>query len=189
MQTKAANMAQVAKTQSQNKITNIISKATRRKLVLAHHQLYRAFFLKGLLSGMTIGGASYNAFRIIKAKLSTMDQNNPVTKFLIRLTARKSKRLSKRIMPSRQRDAQIALIPEQREKLTKKIPNWINKSLTIINTISAQYKQNTQSVAMNAPAQTELPTITEHKNRILGFLSVVADARAFALRHQQQQSK
>ena len=165
------NMAQVAKTQKTKK-KHIISKEDCKKLAIAHYQLYRAMFLKGLLSGMSIGAASRNAFQFIKAKLSTMDKNNPVTKFLIRVNKRLSKRISKRVMTSRNRDDRVAFTPQEQKKILVKIPQWTTKSLTVFNTLSAKYKPKQKIVAKPAQQTKDLPTVEHYKKQLLGVTSI-----------------
>ena len=171
MQNKTNNMAQVAKTQ-QNKSKHTLPKSVRKKLALAHFQMYRAIFLKGLLSGMTIGAASHNASQFIKAKLSTMDANNPVTKFLIRIHKHRARRIAKRIMTSKNRDAVVAFMPENRAKFEAKIPQWINKAITVFNTLSTKYKPNTKPVTKAASQTTELKTVKDIKQQTMDMYSL-----------------
>ena len=170
-----STMAQVAKTQPKKK--NAISRADRKKLVIAHYQMYRAMFYKCLISGLSIGASSHSAFRYVEAKLSTMDRNNPVTKFLLRLNKHRSKRIAKRIMPSRNRDARIGFMPYQQKNMELSIPKWINKSLNVFNTLAERYKQNTTK------------TTQKNNKHILDFLTVVADPRAFVVNQQNQHGK
>ena len=165
-------MAQVAKTQKPKK-KHIIPKSDRKKLAIAYYQLYRAMFLKGLLSRMTIGAASYNAFQFISAKLSTMDKSNPVTKFLIRVNERRSKRIAKRIMTSSNRNANVSFTSENSQKLESKIPQWINKTLATFNTLSAKYKPMAKRVTKPVQQSTDLPTVAHYKKQLSGVTSIV----------------
>jgi len=178
------NMAQVAKTQKTKK-KHIISKEDCKKLAIAHYQLYRAMFLKGLLSGMSIGAASHNAFQFIKAKLSTMDKNNPVTKFLIRVNKHLSKRITKRVMTSRNRDDHVVFIPQEQKKILVKIPQWTTKSLTVFNTLSAKYKPKQKIVAKPAQQTKDLPTVKEYKNKLLGITTIAG----VLIQHQRENVK
>jgi len=172
MQKSTNNMAQVAKTQKPKK-KHIIPKSDRKKLAIAYYQLYRAMFLKGLLSRMTIGAASYNAFQFINAKLSTMDKSNPVTKFLIRINKHRSKRIAKRIMTSSNRNATVLFTPDNRKKLEFQFPQWTNKSLATFNRLSMQYKPKQQNIVKPVQQSKDLPTVELYKKQLLGVTSIV----------------
>ena len=142
MQEKAKhNMAKVAKTQRKKKKKSIISLDNRKKIVRAYYTLYRAFLVKNLLSGMTLGAASHNALQLVRAKIATMDKTNPVTKYLLRINKRHTRRMAKRIMTSKYRDARAVAKPDVRAKLTQKIPQWVKSALNTFSTVSALYKQ------------------------------------------------
>lgn len=172
MQKSTNNMAQVAKTQKPKK-KYIIPKSDRKKLAIAYFQLYRAMFLKGLLSRMTIGAASYNAFQFINAKLSTMDKSNPVTKFLIRINKHRSKRIAKRIMTSSNRNATVLFAPDNRKKIEFQIPQWMNKTLATFNTLSTKYKPMAKRVTKPVQQSTDLPTVAHYKKQLSGVTSIV----------------
>ena len=146
MQEATNNMATVAKTQNQTKKQPIISKENRKKIARAYYQLYRAFLLRNLLSGMTLGAASHNAVQLVRAKIATMDKNNPATKYLLRLNSRHSKRIAKRVMTSKYRDAVPNIKPEERAKLAAFVSKKFNDAMAVFNTMSAQYKTKKQMV-------------------------------------------
>ena len=152
MQTQANNMATVAKTQSKTKKKPIISKENRREIARAYYQLYRAFLLKNLLAGMTLGAASHNALQLMRAKIASMDNNNPVTIYLKHIHARHSRRVAKRIMTSKYRDAHATTNAGTRARLTAMIPKWTQTALDTLNKMSAQYQQKT--IAKAAPVKT-----------------------------------
>ena len=137
------NMAQNAKTQNKAKPQPIISRPDCKKIVLAYYQLYRAFLLKNLLAGMTLGAASHNAMQLIRAKIKTMNNKNPVTMYLTRINARHTRRVTKRIMTSPHRDARATATPNDRARLLAIIATNINKSLNTFNMMTAQYKNKT----------------------------------------------
>ena len=154
MQTKMQNnMATVAKTQRGNKKNKSgIAIEHRKKIVRAYYQLYRVFVLKNLLSGMTLGAASHNAMLLVRSKISSMDKNNPVTKYLLRINARHAKRVAKRIMTGKYSNAHATATPETRAKITKQMPKWLAFSLNTFSNMSALYKPKT--VAKQAPTNT-----------------------------------
>lgn len=164
MQTKT-NMAKVAKTQLKAKKQSVISLDNRKKLVRAYYQLYRVFVLKNLLSGMTLGAASHNAMQLVRAKLSTMDAANPVTKYLLRINARHSKRVAKRIMTGRFRNARATAKPETRAKITVLMPKWLQFSLNTFTTMSALYKPKTTTKPQEKVAQK--PNMQQNQNMML----------------------
>lgn len=166
------NMAQVAKTQKPKK-KNIIPKSDRKKLAIAYCQLYRAMFLKALLSRKTIGAASYSAFQFINAKLSTMDKDNPATRFLLRANKRRSKRLAKRVMTSSNRNANVLFTTENRQKLELKIPQWTNNALNVFAAMSEKYKPLAKTTAKPAQQSQDLPTVEHYKKQLLGVTSIV----------------
>ncbi|MBP5707914.1 MAG: hypothetical protein J6W79_02880 [Alphaproteobacteria bacterium] len=193
MQTVKNNMAQVAKTQKPKKKRKMImSPADFKKLKDAHHKLYTALFRRELLAGKTIGAASHNAFELIKAKIKTMDRG-PVRRMLNFINAVSSRRTKKRIMPSKNRDAIVSFMPEKRREFAAKIPQDISNALGVINTLSTQYKPKQKTVTKPATQpmtkQNELPTIKQNKRILLEFISVVADARAFATAHNRQNQR
>ncbi|MBO7642560.1 MAG: hypothetical protein J6S74_00270 [Alphaproteobacteria bacterium] len=197
MQTVKNNMAQVAKTQKpKNKRKMIMSPADFTKLKQAHAKLYAALFRRELLAGKTIGAASHNAFEIIKAKIKTMDRG-PVRRMLNFINAVSSRRTKKRIMPSKNRDAVVAFMPEKRREFVAKIPQDISNALGVINTLSAQYKPKQKSVAKPAqkpvtqPVQKPAkPNIQKQSKRILSkFVLLIADPRAFATAHGPQHER
>ena len=177
------NMAQVAKTQKRKRKI-IISKADWEKLKDAHFQLYSALFYRELLSGKTIGAASHNAFEFIKAKLKSMN-NGPIKRFLAVIHFVRSKETKRRIMPSKNRDALVAFIPEQQKKFEAKIPTDISNALNIINTLSSKYKPVTKSVAKSAQQPKDLPTIEHYKKQLSGVTSVVG----ILVQHKQNNGK
>ncbi|MBR2286097.1 MAG: hypothetical protein IJ866_01405 [Alphaproteobacteria bacterium] len=167
------NMANIAKTQTQkttkSKKQPVISRENRKKIARAYYQLYRVFLLKNLLAGMTLGAASHNAMQLVRAKIATMDKANPVTKYLLRINARHSKRVAKRIMTNKYRDARATATPETRAKIAKLMPKWLAFSLNTFNTMSALYKPKTiakpaptKTVAKPAP-QVQRPTLLQIK--------------------------
>ncbi|MBO4626252.1 MAG: hypothetical protein J5679_03215 [Alphaproteobacteria bacterium] len=174
MQNNANNMAQVAKTQKPKKKKHIISRSDRKRLAVAHFQMYRAMFLKGILSGMTIGAASHNAFQFINAKLSTMDRNNPVTKFLLRINKHRSKRIAKRVMTSRNRDAQVAFMPEQQQKIQAKIPQWTSKALFVFNTLLQRYQMLAKNAAKPAQHSQNSPATEYKKKQFAGATTIIS---------------
>ena len=144
------NMATVAKTHQSGKKQHVISLENRKQIARAYYQLYRVFLLKNLLSGMTLGVASYNAMQMVRAKIATMDKNNPVTKYLLRINARHSKRVAKRIMTGKYRDARATATPETRTKINKLMPQWLAFSLNTFATMSARYKLKSQTATKTA---------------------------------------
>ena len=159
------NMAKVAKTQGKAKKQHIISLDNRKKLVRAYYQLYRVFVLKNLLSGMTLGAASHNAMQLVRAKLSTMDKANPVTKYLLRINARHSKRVAKRIMTGKFRNARATAKPETRAKMTAMMPKWLQFSMNTFATMSALYKPKTVVKAQEKVAPK--PNMQQNQNMML----------------------
>lgn len=166
MQTKTNNMATVAKTQTKKKKKSIVSKENRKKIIVAYYQLYRAFLLKNLMSGMTLGAASHNALQLLQSKISTMDKANPVTKLLMRVHKHHSKRVAKRVMTSKYRDARAIVKPEQRAKLTATVMNLIRTSLGVFNSMSAQYKPK-QKVKVAAKQQVAPKPVQQKQNMVL----------------------
>lgn len=136
-------MATNAKTQTNGKKKSVVSLAHRQNIVHAYYQFYRAFLLKNLLSGMTLGAASHNAMQLVRAKIATMDKNNPVTKYLVRINARHAKRIAKRIMTNKYRDARATTTPETRARLNKLIPTWTRSALLVFGTMTTTYKPKT----------------------------------------------
>ena len=178
---KKINMAQVAKTQkTKKKKQHIISAENRKKLIIAHHQLYHAMFLRGLSMGMSIGAASHTAMQFVRTKISTMDKANPVTKFLLRVNKRSAKHIAKRIMLNKHRDMPVTFASEQRKKVEARVPQWTNSALKTFNTIAAQYKPKQKVVAKTAPVKQpgDLPTIAEQKKRVVGVITMVGLIRA-----------
>ena len=97
-------------------------------------------------------------------------------------------------MPSKNRDAVVAFMPEKRREFAAKVPQDISNALGVINTLSAQYKQKQKTVAKPVAKQpmakqTELPTVKQNKHVLMEFISVVADARAFAAAHRRMHSR
>lgn len=180
------NMATSAKTQNKKKKKSIISLSDRKKLVIAHYQMYRAFLLKNLMSGMTLGEASYKALQLVRAKLATMDKNNHVTKFLIRINKRRSKRIAKRIIPTKNRDARIIMILGQREKAVKEFPKLVTNALNTINTISARYKPKAKTITKPMQKPQQIASVTQKRPRLVNILAMFADPRAYALQQQRQ---
>ena len=175
------NMAQVAKTQkAKQKKQHIISAENRKKLIIAHHQLYHAMFLRGLSLGMSIGAASHSAMQFVRTKISTMDKENPVTKFLLRVNKRSAKYIAKRIMLNKNRDIPVAFTSEQRKKVEARAPQWTNNALKTFNTLATQYKPKQKVVAKPTPVKKpgELPTIAEQKKRVVGVITMVGLIRA-----------
>ena len=171
------NMATVAKTQrgTKNK-KSVISLENRKKIVRAYYQLYRVFLLKNLLSGMTLGAASHNAMQLVRAKLSTMDKNNPVTKYLLRINARHSKRVAKRIMTGKYSNAHATAKQETRAKIAKLMPQWLAFSLNTFATMSAMYKPKT--VAVQKPTNTVAKPATVQHPSILLQIQIAKRQRA-----------
>ena len=228
MQNMQNNMAQVAKTQKpKKKRKQIMSPAAFKQLKQAHQKLYTALFRRELLAGKTIGAASHSAFEFIKAKIKTMDRG-PVRRVLNFINVISSRRTKKRIMPSKNRDAMVAFMPEKRQLFASKIPHDISSALGVINTLSAQYKPKQKTitkptqpviepvakpitepvikpitqplaqpvakpavepVAKPVAEQTELATIKQKKHILVEFMSVVADARAFAAIYHRQHNR
>lgn len=155
MQTKT-NMAKIAKTQTKAKKKSVISIEHRKNIVRAYYQLYRAFVIKNLLAGMTLGAASHNAMQLVRAKLSTMDKNNPVTKYLVRIHTRHARRVAKRIMTGKYRNARATAKPETWAKIVANMPKWIMAGLNTFAAMSALYKPKQQTVA---PKQAAKPNI------------------------------
>ena len=173
---KKINMAQVAKTQkTKKKKQHIISAENRKKLIIAHHQLYRAMFLRGLMSGMTIGAASFNALQFVRTKISTMDKANPVTKFLLRVNKRATKHISKRVMMNKNRDIKLVFTPEQRKKVEAKIPQWMNKAFNVFGKFASQYKPKQKVATKVAPAKqpTQMPSVAKQKQNVMGVVAMV----------------
>ena len=163
---KQINMATIAKTQSGKKKKSVITLEHRKHIVRAYYQLYRVFVLKNLLSGMTLGAASHNAMQLVRAKLSTMDKNNPVTKYLLRINARHSKRVAKRVMTGKYSNAHATATPETRAKINALMPKWIAFSLNTFTTMSALYKPKEkmqQQVAAKHNAQQKLMLLIKMK--------------------------
>ena len=160
-----SNMATVAKTQTKRKKRPIISRENRRKVARAYYQMYSAFVLQGLLAGKTLGASSHNAILLIRAKLATMDKNNPVTKYLLRISSRHAKRIAKRIMTSKYRDAHAISTPDVRAKISAQIPKLVNSSLKTFVTISARY-QTREKVATTKSAPKPTPVATKPTIRI-----------------------
>ena len=156
MQKKAQNnMATVAKTQGKKKKKTIISRENRKKIIIAYYQMFSAFVLQNLMSGITLGAALHKSLQLIRAKLATMDKANPVTKMLLRLNKRHSKRIAKFVMTSKYRNATAKIKPEQRAKISAKIATMFKSANAVFNAMSAQYKpkQNTKPVQQkNAPS-------------------------------------
>jgi hypothetical protein len=146
MQTVKNNMAQVAKTQKPKKKRKMImSPAAFKQLKQAHQKLYTALFRRELLAGKTIGAASHSAFEFIKAKIKTMDRG-PVRRVLNFINVISSRRTKKRIMPSKNRDAMVAFMPEKRQLFASKIPHDISSALGVINMLSAQHKPKQKTI-------------------------------------------
>ena len=103
---------------------------------------------------MTLGTASHNAMQMVRAKLSTMDKANPVTKYLLRINARHAKRVAKRVMTGKYRNARATAKPETRAKINTLMPKWLAFSLTTFASMSALYKPKmaTNAKAMQTPA-------------------------------------
>jgi glutamine synthetase adenylyltransferase len=152
---KQNTMAKAVKTQ-RGKKKSPVSNEHRKKIVRAYYQLYRVFVLKNLLSGMTLGAASHNAMQLVRAKISTMDKNNPVTKYLMRINARHAKRVAKRAMTSKYRNARATTKPETRARITKLMPKWMAFSLNTFATMSALYKPKTNANTTVIPKQATL---------------------------------
>ena len=173
---KKINMAQVAKTQkTKKKKQHIISAENRKKLIIAHHQLYRAMFLRGLMSGMTIGAASFNALQFVRTKISTMDKANPVTKFLLRVNKRATKHISKRVMLNKNRDIKLVFTPEQRKKVEAIIPQWMKKAFNVFGKIASQYKPKQKVAAKTAPTKQPIqkPSVATQKQNVMGVITMV----------------
>lgn len=134
---------------AQNNIKKRKAKSTtkRRTLARAYYQMYRAFLLRNLLSGMTLGAASHSAIQLMRAKISTMDKNNPIVKKLIRISARHAKLAAKHIMTSKHRDARVIAKPDQRAKMMATISNMINSGTKIIGAMVAQHKPKPAPIA------------------------------------------
>ena len=145
MQANMNNMAKVAKTQTKKK--NNAAKSKRRAVARAYYQIYRAFLLRNLVSGMTLGAASHNALMLVRAKIATMDKNNPVVKMLVRINTRHSKRAAKHIMTSKYRDAHMIIKPGQREKVMASVSRVINSANAKLNAMLAMYKPKPAPVA------------------------------------------
>ena len=152
MQAQTNNMAKVAKTQNKNKKQSLISKEDRRKLSRAYYQMYKAFLLNNLLLGMTLGAASHNAIQLVRTKLSTMDRNNPVTEYLLRIHSHHSRHVAKKVMTSKYRDFHATATPETRAKINTRMPMWTKFSLDIFNNMSEKYKPRVS--AKQKPLQT-----------------------------------
>ena len=141
MQAKSQNnMATSAKTQTKKKKQSVIPLADRKKIAQAYYQFYHAFLLKNLLSGMTLGAASHNAMQMVRAKIATLDKDSPVAKYLLHINARHAKRVAKRIMTGKYRDARAIASPETRAKLNTILPKLIQSATNTFNTMSARYK-------------------------------------------------
>ena len=151
MQDKTNNMAQVAKTQKPRKKT-IIPLQHRKYLLRAYYRLYDAFGLQNLAKGMTWGASAHTATQMVRAKLATMDKDNPVTKFLLRVHARHSKRMAKRAMTSPARNTRFPAPQEVIDKVNNAITTAINQSLSRIGKLSAIYAKHNQNTAVK-PAQ------------------------------------
>ena len=149
MQEKAQNnMAKVAKTQkNKKKKKSPISKENQNKILRAYIMLYNAFSQKNLLSGMTLGAASYNALQLLQAKISAMDKKNPVTKLLRHIHKYHTKVISKHIMTSPFRDMPAKISPEHREKIAKRIPELFKTGNSLLNAMSAFYKPKAKPIS------------------------------------------
>jgi len=163
MQVKSQNnMAQVAKTQTKKKKKSVISRENRKKVAVAYYQMYGAMLLKNIVSGMTLGAALHNAMQLIRAKLSTMDKSNPITRYLLRINARHSKRIAKFVMTSKHRDSRAKLTDDQRAKLSAAAIKLFTSANFVLNTVSAQYKPKQMPTAKKqtfASAQKKIATI------------------------------
>ena len=154
MQEKANNMATGAKTQNKKKKKSIISKENKNKILHAYIALYGVFLLKNLMSGMTLGAASYVALKLLDAKIATMDRQNPVTKLLKRIHKYHTKVVSKHIMTSPYRDMVLNVRPYD---ISKKF----NDATKVLNTMLAQYKpKETMVVEPKIVAMKPTPTKT-----------------------------
>ena len=164
MQTKTNNMATVAKTQGKKKKKSIISKQTKNVILRAYISLYNAFLLRNLLSGMTLGAASHNAVQMVRAKIATMDRNSPVTRYLLRLNSRHSKRIAKRVMTSKYRDTHAFATSVQRAQYSALVSKLVNSAMSTLNTMSAQYqpKSITKPVAVKT-ATKPAPVVSKVK--------------------------
>lgn len=146
MQTKANNMATVAKTRGKKKKKSVISKENRNKILRAYIALYNAFLLKNLMSGQTLGAAAYGALRLLTAKIPTMDKNNPTTKLLKRIHKYHTGVVSKRIMTNPCRDAVPNIRPDERAKLAVFISKKFNEANMVLNAMTARYKPKQKMV-------------------------------------------
>ncbi len=140
------NMARVAKTQGKKKKKTIISKENKNKILRAYISLYNAFLLKNLMSGKTLGAASYSALQLLKAKIATMDKRNPVTKLLLRIHKYHTKVVTKRVMTSKYRDLPMVVRPEERGKLAAFISKKFNEATATLNSMTKQYQPKQKAV-------------------------------------------
>lgn len=148
MQAKSQNnMATSAKTQTKKKKQSVIPLADRKKIAQAYYQFYHAFLLKNLLDGMTLGAASHNAMQMVRAKIATLDKDSPVAKYLLHINARHAKRVAKRIMTGKYRDAPAIASPETRAKVNAFITKNFAEANKTLNTMAAQYKPKTPAKA------------------------------------------
>ena len=157
MQTKTNNMAKVAKNQTKKK--NTAAKSKRQTVAWAYYQIYRAFLLRNLLSGMTLGAASHNALQLVRAKISTMDKNNSVVKMLLRINARHSKRAAKHIMTSKYRNARMIVKPGQHERVMAAALRVVNSAMAKLNAMMAMYKPKPTPVATKVQPVTMPPNM------------------------------
>ena len=162
MQEKANNMATVAKTQAKKKKKSPITRENQNKILRAYIALYNAFLLQNLMSGKTLGAASYAALQLLNAKIATMDKRNPVTKLLRRIHRYHSKRITKLIMTSKHRDARATVRPEQRAKLNSFIAKKFAEANKTLNAMTAQYKPKTVAKA----PQTQKPQLVAATVRV-----------------------
>lgn len=152
MQVNQNNMATGAKTIKQPRKKSIIPLRHRKYILNAYYRLYNAFGLKSLAVGNTLGASSHEAIQLVRAKLATMDQSNPVTKFLLRVHARHSKRVAKRSMTSKYRNERSPAPQEMRTKIIATLAAVVNESLARIGKLSAIYAKHNQNMAVK-PAQ------------------------------------
>ena len=149
MQAKTNNMATVAKTQKKKK-KSPITRENRNKILRAYIALYNVFLLQNLMTGKTLGAASYVALQLLTAKIATMDRVNPVTKLLRRIHKYHSKKITKLIMTSKHRDARATVRLEQRAKLNSFITKKFAEANKTLNAMTAQYKPKTVAKAPQA---------------------------------------
>ncbi len=186
--TQNKTMAKFAKTQTRKKKKSPISKENANKILRAYIALYNAFLLQNLMANKTLGASSHNALQLLKAKIATMDKNNPVTKLLKRIHKYHSKKITKLIMTNKHRDSRATIRPDDRKKLTTYIAKRFNEANKTLNTMSAMYKPKTVAMApaTRAPQMVAATVRVENKQPVAKKQKMVL--QLWLRRHQQQRA-